>query len=58
LDVKLKFMKIFSSKIEKKFQQEKRVSKTPFDKYVKRFDGNASRLEHSNVRNKSKGKKN
>jgi len=27
------------------------------DKSVKRFQQNASRLEHSNVRNKSKGKK-
>jgi hypothetical protein len=27
------------------------------DKSVKRFQQNASRLEHSNVRNKNKGKK-
>jgi hypothetical protein len=28
------------------------------DKSVKRFQQNATRLEHSNVRNKNKGKKN
>ncbi len=29
----------------------------PKDKSVNRFWGNATRLEHSNVRNKNKGKK-
>ena len=32
-------------------------SKIPQDKSVKRFWGNAARLEHINVRNKNKGKK-
>ena len=31
--------------------------KAPQDKSVKRFFGNAARLEHRNVRNKNKGKK-
>ena len=32
-------------------------SKKPIDKSINRFWGNATRLEHSNVRNKNKGKK-
>jgi len=41
----------------KKFQQEKRTFKTPQNKSVNRFSGNAGRLEHINIRNKNKGKK-
>jgi hypothetical protein len=41
----------------KKFQKESRTFKAPQDKSVKRFSQNAARLEHSNVRNKNKGKK-
>lgn len=38
----------FKEKLKKKFFE---------NKYVKRFWGNAARLEHTNVRNKNKGKK-
>lgn len=31
--------------------------KSPKDKSINRFWGNATRLEHKNVRNKNKGKK-
>ncbi len=41
----------------KKFQKEKRTFKSAQNKSVQRFQQNASRLEHSNVRNKNKGKK-
>ena len=41
----------------KKFQQEKKTFNNPQNKAVNRFAGNATRLEHSNVRNKNKGKK-
>jgi len=50
-------MQKYFPKNEKKLQQEQRVSKTPQNKYVTRFAGNAARLEHINVRNKNKGKK-
>ena len=33
------------------------INNAPKDKSVNRFWGNATRLEHSNVRNKNKGKK-
>lgn len=42
----------------KKFDQFKKVAKSPQDRSVKRFQQNATRLEHSNVRNKNKDKKN
>jgi len=45
------------SKSLKKLQQLKRVAKTPQDRSVTKFQQNATRLEHSNVRNKNKGKK-
>lgn len=45
-------------KDKKKMQQEKSAAKTPRDGSIKRFQQNAARLEHSNVRNKNKGKKN
>lgn len=45
------------SKDEKKMQREKVAFKAVQDKSVNRFSGNAARLEHSNVRNKNKGKK-
>jgi len=51
-------MQKYYSKQAKKFQQEKVAYKTAQDKSVNRFAGNAARLEHSNVRNKNKGKKN
>jgi hypothetical protein len=41
----------------KKFQKEGKTFKSAQDRSVKRFQQNASRLEHSNVRNKNKGKK-
>ncbi len=47
----------FYPKNEKKLQQEKATYKAAQDKSVNRFAGNATRLEHSNVRNKNKGKK-
>ena len=47
----------YISKEEKKFQNEKQTFKNPQDKSVNRFQQNAARLEHSNVRNKNKGKK-
>lgn len=50
-------MNNFFPKNEKKFQQEKKTFKNPQDKSINRFQQNASRLEHSNVRNKNKGKK-
>jgi hypothetical protein len=50
-------MKKYISKNAKKFQQEKATWKSVNDRSVKRFQQNASRLEHSNVRNKNKGKK-
>ena len=39
------------------FLKEQRTFKATQNKSVKRFQQNAARLEHSNVRNKSKGKK-
>ena len=50
-------MQKYFSKNTKKFQQEKITFKAPQDKSVKRFQDNATRLEHINVRNKNKGKK-
>jgi len=50
-------MQKYTSKNTKKFQQEKRTSKSPQDKSIKRFWQNAARLEHTNVRNKNKSKK-
>jgi hypothetical protein len=50
-------MQKYISKNISKFQQEKRTFKTLQDKSVKRFQQNATRLEHSNVRNKNKSKK-
>jgi len=50
-------MQKYISKNNKKFQQEKNVFKTAQDRSVKRFQQNATRLEHSNVRNKNKSKK-
>jgi len=50
-------MQKYFPKNVKKFQQEQRTFKSPQDKAVNRFQQNASRLEHSNVRNKNKGKK-
>jgi len=50
-------MEKYFPKNEKKFQQEKRTFKQTQDRSVNRFQQNASRLEHSNVRNKNKGKK-
>ena len=50
-------MAFFDPKEEKKLQKEKRASKAAQNKYVSRFQQNAARLEHSNVRNKNKGKK-
>ena len=44
-------------KNDKKFQKEQRTFKDPQNKSVSRFQQNAARLEHSNVRNKNKGKK-
>lgn len=37
-------------------QKFKNAYRKPWDKTVTRFQQNASRLEHSNVRNKNKGK--
>lgn len=50
-------MQKYFPKNEKKFQQEKRTFKAVQNKSINRFSGNASRLEHINVRNKNKGKK-
>jgi len=50
-------MQKFFPKNAKKFQQEREVYRTARNKSISRFAGNASRLEHSNVRNKNKGKK-
>lgn len=50
-------MQKYFPKNAKKFQQEKVTYKAAYDKSVNRFQQNASRLEHSNVRNKNKGKK-
>jgi len=50
-------MQKYTSKNTKKFQQEKAVFKSPKDKSSSRFWGNATRLEHINVRNKNKSKK-
>ncbi|MCX6721939.1 MAG: hypothetical protein NTY04_01995 [Candidatus Staskawiczbacteria bacterium] len=50
-------MKGYYPKNDKKFQQEQRTFKTPQNSAINRFQQNASRLEHSNVRNKNKGKK-
>ncbi len=47
-------MQKYFSKSAKGFQSMKKNSE---DKSVKRFQQNAARLEHSNVRNKNKGKK-
>ena len=41
----------------KKFQKEARTFGSPQNKSISRFQGNAARLEHSNVRNKNKSKK-
>jgi len=50
-------MQKYFPKNNKKFQQEKKTFKSPQDKAINRFWGNAARLENSNVRNKNKGKK-
>lgn len=50
-------MQKYFPKNAKKFQQEKKTFDTPHDKSIKRFWQNASRLEHSNIRNKNKSKK-
>ena len=50
-------MQKYFPKNEKKFQQEKKTFKDARNKSVSRFQQNASRLEHSNVRNKNKSKK-
>ena len=50
-------MEKYFPKEEKKLQREKAAYKAVQDKAVNRFSGNATRLEHSNVRNKNKGKK-
>jgi len=50
-------MQKYFPKNAKKFQQEQRTFKAVQNKSVSRFQQNASRLEHSNVRNKNKGKK-
>ena len=50
-------MQKYFSKNGKNFNQEKAFSREAKDKSVARFQQNASRLEHSNVRNKNKGKK-
>jgi hypothetical protein len=47
----------YTPKDIKKFQKEQRTFKSPQNKSVQRFQQNAARLEHSNVRNKNKGKK-
>ena len=49
-------MEKYFSKNAKKFQQERRTFKFPQDRPINRFQGNAARLEHSNVRNKNKSK--
>jgi len=51
-------MQKYTSQNTKKFQQEKRTFKAIQDRSINRFQQNAARLEHSNVRNKNKGKKN
>lgn len=43
--------------ISKNTQKGKDAYKSPKDKSVNRFWGNATRMEHTNVRNKNKGKK-
>lgn len=43
--------------LSKNVQKGKVNYKLPRDKTTKRFWGNATRLEHINVRNKNKGKK-
>ena len=48
---------ISKNAVQSKFQQEKRTFKQSRNKAVKRFENNATRLEHSNVRNKNKSKK-
>jgi hypothetical protein len=50
-------MQKYFPKNAKKFQQEARTFKAAQDKSINRFAGNATRLEHSNVRNKNKSKK-
>lgn len=50
-------MQKYYPKEEKKLQQEKAEAKMARDMSINRFAGNASRLEHINVRNKNKGKK-
>ena len=50
-------MQKYFSENTKKFQQEKKSFKDVRNKAVARFQQNAARLEHSNVRNKNKGKK-
>ena len=47
----------FFPKNDKKFQKEARTFKSPQNKSIARFQQNAARLEHSNVKNKNKGKK-
>jgi hypothetical protein len=44
--------------ISKNTQRNRADYKLPKNKAINRFQQNASRLEHSNVRNKNKGKKN
>jgi len=50
-------MQKYFPKNDKKFQQEKNTFKATQDRSVQRFQQNAARLEHINVRNKNKGKK-
>jgi len=50
-------MQKYFPKQAKKFQQEKNAFNSPKNKSVSRFQGNATRLEHVNNRNKNKGKK-
>jgi hypothetical protein len=47
-------MQKYFSDNAKKFQQEKKTFKSPQDKAVKRFQQNATRLEHPSIKNKGK----
>jgi hypothetical protein len=48
---------ISKNAMQSKSQKEKRTFKSLQNKTVKRFENNATRLGHSNVRNKNKSKK-
>ena len=54
-------MQKYTSQNTKKFQHDPkgtpRTFKVAQDRSINRFQQNAARLEHSNVRNKNKGKK-